>query len=350
MKAAVNHGVKDVRVENVPDPKIKEPTDAIVRITKGAICGSDLHIYRGHFQLKEGDIVGHEFLGYVEDVGKEVKSFKKGDKVVSPFWISCGTCYFCQKGLTTSCLYGGCFGFGDLLGGNPGCQAEYVRVPLADGTLVKIPESLATDSEDEKVLFLGDNISTGYHGALWGGIQPGDVVVVFGDGAIGLFATYCATLFGPSTVITIGHHDDRLEIAKKYGSDITINSLKEDPIERIKELTKGRGSDVVIEGVGTGEALEMCFKLARHGGTVSFVGLFWEPASINMTDFFLRNLTLRGGVAPARAYIPKLMPLVESGKLDPTHIIYRLPLSQAPKGYELMDKRKEGVIKVVLSP
>jgi alcohol dehydrogenase len=351
MKAAVNHGVKDVRVEEVPVPIIEKPTDAIVKVSTGAICGSDLHIYRGHFQLKEGDTVGHEFMGYVEDIGKEVKSFKKGDKVVGPFWVSCGNCFFCKRGLTTSCLYGGCFGFGDLLGGNPGCQAEYVRVPWADGTLVKIPESLAGDSDDEKVLFLGDNISTGYHGALSGGIKPGDSVVIFGDGAVGLFATYSATLFGPSTVITIGHHDYRLEIAKKYGADVTINSLNEDPVGKIKELTAGRGADVVIEGVGNADSLGACLQIIRPGGTISFVGLFWESFPMNMTDFFLRNLTLRGGVAPARTYIPILMPLVEGGKLDPTLVItHRLGLDQVSKGYELMDQRKEGAIKVVFSP
>lgn len=350
MKAAVNHGIKNVRVENVPDPKIKEPTDAIVRITKGAICGSDLHIYRGHFQLKEGDTLGHEFVGRVEEVGKEVKSHKKGDKVIGPFWISCGTCYFCQKGLTTSCVRGGCFGFGDILGGHGGCQAEYVKVPLADGTLAKAPESLSSDSEDEKTLFLGDNVSTGYHGALSGGIKPGDVVVVCGDGAVGLFATYSATLFGPSMLITVGHHDYRLQVARKYGADITINSSKEDPSEKIKELTEGRGADVVVECVGNTDSLQSCLQIARPGGTVSFTGLFWEPFPMNMTDFFLRNLSLRGGLAPSRTYIPRLMPLVESGKLDPTLVIsHRLPLEQTPKGYELMDQKKDGAIKVVLN-
>ncbi|MDA2920133.1 alcohol dehydrogenase [Desulfobacterota bacterium AH_259_B03_O07] len=351
MKAAVTYGTKDVRVEDVADPKIENPTDAIVKVTAGGICGSDLHIYWGHFQLKEGEGVGHEFVGRMEEVGKDVKSLKKGDKVIAPFWVSCGNCYFCKKGLTTSCLYGGCFGFGHLLGGLPGCQAEYVRVPFADGTLVKVPDSLADDSNDEKTLFLGDNICTGYHGALCGGIQPGEVVVVIGDGAVGLFATYSATLFGPSKVITVGHHDYRLDIAKKYGSDITVNSLNDDPSEKIKEVTDGRGADVVIECVGNSDSLLACLQYSRPGGTVSITGLFFEPIPINMTDFFLRNLTLRGGVAPSRTYIPRLMPLVENGKLDPTLVIsHRIPLSETPKGYDLMDQRKEGAIKVVLNP
>ncbi len=351
MKAAVNHGLKDVRVEEVPDPKILAPTDAIVRITKGGICGSDLHIYRGHFQLKEGDVLGHEFVGRVEEVGSEVRSVKRGDKVIGPFWVSCGDCHFCQIGLNTSCLHGGCFGFGNLLGVEEGCQAEYVRVPLADGTLYKAPEGLSDDSHDEKLLFLGDNISTGYHGAVCGRIKPGDTVVVLGDGAVGLFATYAATLFGPSRVITVGHHDYRLEVAKRYGADVALNSLDEDPIAKVKEFTDGLGANVVIECVGTGDALQQCFEAVRPGGTVSILGLFFEPATINMTDFFLRNLTLRGGVAPSRAYIPTLLPHIESGKLDPTLVIsHTLPLEETPKGYELMDGRTANAIKVVLSP
>jgi len=351
MKAAVNHGVMNVRVDDIPDPVITEPTDAIVRFTRGAICGSDLHIYRGHFVLKEGDTVGHEFVGYVEEVGKGVKTLKKGDKVVGPFWVSCGECYFCRKGLTTSCVKGGCFGFGDLLGGHQGCQAEYIKVPFADGTLFKLPESLSADSDEEKVLFLGDNIATGYHGAVCGGIKPGDVVAVLGDGAVGLFATYGATLFGPSKVITVGHHDDRLEVARKYGSDLLVNSRSEDPGEKIREATDGRGADVIIECVGNTDSLQSALDLTRPGGTVSFLGLFWEPFTMNVTDFFLRNLTLRGGVAPSRHYIPRLLPLVESGKLDPTLVIsHRMSLSEVARGYELMNERKEGAIKVVLTP
>ena len=237
MKATLTYGVKDVRVEEVPDPVIENPTDVIVKVTAGGICGSDLHIYRGHFQLDEGKVVGHEFVGRIEEVGNDVKSLKKGDKVIGPFWVSCGNCYFCKKGLTTSCLNGGCFGFSGLLGNEPGCQAEYVRVSHAENTLVKVPDSLSDDSNDEKTLFLGDNISVGYHGAVCGGIKPDDTVVVLGDGAVGLFATYGATLFEPSRVITIGHHDYRLKIAEQYGADITINSKNQDIEEEIKDLT-----------------------------------------------------------------------------------------------------------------
>ena len=349
MKDTVYHGLKDVRVEEVPDPVIENPTDVIVKVTKGAICGSDLHIYRGHFPLNEGDTVGHEFVGRIEEVGSEVTKLKKGDKVIGPFWVSCGDCYYCQKGLYTSCMHGGCFGFGDLLGGQPGCQAEYIKVAHAEGTLVKPPESLSDDSQDEKTLFLGDNICTGYHGAQNGNIEPGDVVVIYGDGAVGLFATYAATLFDPAHVITIGHHDYRLDIAKKYGATTVINSKNEDPNDTVKNLSDGHGANVVIECVGNTDSLQSSLDMSRPGGTISITGLFWEPFPLNMTDFFLRNLNLKGGVTPSRKYIPKLMSHVEEGKLDPTHVIsHRLPLDECPRGYELMDQRIDNAIKVVL--
>lgn len=351
MKAALTYGVEDVRIENVVDPKIIDPTDVIVKVTAGGICGSDLHIYRGHFQLPEGSGVGHEFVGRVEDVGKDVKNLKKGDKVIGPFWVSCGKCFFCDDGLTTSCLNGGCFGFGGLLGDYPGCQAEYVRVQHAEGTLVKAPESLSDNSNDEKTLFLGDNISTGYHGAVLAEIKPGDTVVVLGDGAVGLFATFGASLFEPGNLVTVGHHDYRLKIAESYGANKTINTKNKDFVGQIKNITDGRGADVIIECVGTTESLQQCLDAVRPGGTVSFVGLFWESFPLNVTDFFLRNLKLKGGVAPSRTYIPELLPLVESGKLDPTYVLsHRITLDEVPKGYELMNSRTEGAIKIVFKP
>lgn len=351
MKATVYKGLGKVAVEEVPDPVISDPDDVIVKITKGGICGSDLHIYRGHFELNEGDTVGHEFVGRVEEVGGNVKNLKKGDKVIGPFWVSCGDCSYCAQGLHTSCQDGGCFGFGDLLGGHAGCQAEYIKVAHAEGTLVKAPDSLSDDEHDEKILFLGDNISTGYHGASNAMIQPGDSVTVFGDGAVGLFATYAATLFDPSQIITIGHHDYRLDIAKKYGATTVINSKGKDAVQEVRDLTDGQGADSVIECVGNSDTLQASLDMIRPGGTVSITGLFWEPFPINMTDFFLRNLTLKGGVAPSRAYIPKLMSLVQEGKLDPTLVIsHRLPLAECPRGYELMDKRMDNAIKVVIQP
>ncbi|HKQ31573.1 MAG TPA: alcohol dehydrogenase catalytic domain-containing protein, partial [Thermodesulfobacteriota bacterium] len=269
MKATVYHGARDVRVETVPDPVMKSDNDVILKITKSAICGSDLHFYRGGIPLDDGFIVGHEFMGVVEEVGKGVKYFKKGDKVVAPFWVSCGHCKNCLNGYPTACTGGGgCFGFGEALGGFWGGQAEYVRVPFADTTLEKVPESLP----DERVLFLGDIFSTAYFCAEWGNIKPGNTVVVFGDGPLGLLATASARLFGPSKLITVGRHDYRLAIAKKVGADAVINSKNVNAIEKIKELTNGEGVDVSLECIGSNQAVLDAIKIAKPGGTVSFIG------------------------------------------------------------------------------
>ncbi|GIW46393.1 MAG: glutathione-dependent formaldehyde dehydrogenase [Deltaproteobacteria bacterium] len=348
MKAVTYHGIRDVRVEVVPDPEIKKPTDVIVRVTKSAICGSDLHFYRGKVPMDEGFIVGHEFIGIVEEIGSDVRLLKKGDKVVAPFWVSCGVCINCRNRVPTSCVGGGgCFGFGKAFGDIPGGQAEYVRVPFADSTLEKVPENI----EDTKALFLGDIFSTGYFCAEWANIKPGDRVAVFGDGPIGLFATASARLFGPSLVITVGRHDFRLDVAKKLGSDLVINSRKEDPIHKILEVTDGRGVDAVLECIGSEEALSNAVKITRPAGTISFVGLFTEAVPIPMLDFYLKDLTLRGGVCPSKNYISQLLPLIENEKIDPTAIItHDLPLSETPKGYRLMDSKEENAIKVVLTP
>ncbi len=348
MKAATYHGVKDIRVEAVPDPRIEDSNDVIMRVTKSAICGSDLHFYRGRVPMDEGFVVGHEFMGIVEDAGKGVKHFKKGDKVVAPFWVSCGTCVNCRNNVPTSCTGGGgCFGFGVAFGNFPGGQAEYVRVPFADGTLEKVPANI----DDDKIIFLGDIFSTGYFCAECGSIKPGDTVAIYGDGPIGLFATASAKLFGPSQIITIGHHDFRLDIAKKMGADIGINAHKENTVEKILELTNGTGIDAVLECIGSEEALLEAFKIVRPAGNISFAGLFVQPVPIPMLDFYLKDLTLKGGVCPAKNYINKLLPLVEKGKVDPTAVItHDLSLSDTPKGYKLMDSKEENAIKVVITP
>ncbi|MGH7801623.1 MAG: alcohol dehydrogenase [Thermodesulfobacteriota bacterium] len=348
MKAATYHGVRDIGVETVPDPKIQDQNDVILRVTKSAICGSDLHLYRGRVPIEEGFVVGHEFMGVVEDVGRSVRLFKKGEKAVAPFWVGCGVCTNCRNFVPTSCTGGGgCFGFGKAWGDLPGGQAEYVRVPYADTNLEKVPEGIP----EEKILFLGDIFSTGYFCAECANIKPGDVVAVFGDGPIGLFATASAKLFGPSLIISVGRHDFRLDVAKKMGSDIGINSHKENAVEKILEITSGRGVDAALECIGSETTLLDAFKIVRPGGTISFVGLFTQPVPIPMVDFYLKDLTLRGGVCPAKNYILKLMPLVVKGKIDPTAVItHDLRLSDTPRGYKLMDSKEENAIKVVLTP
>ncbi|HET7289020.1 MAG TPA: zinc-binding dehydrogenase, partial [Thermodesulfobacteriota bacterium] len=226
-------------------------------------------------------------------------------------------------------------------------QAEYVRVPFADTTLEKVPGGLA----DERVLFLGDIFSTAYFCAEWGKIQPGNTVVVFGDGPLGLLATASAKLFGPSRIITVGHHDFRLDIAKKMGADVVINSKNDNVVERVMELTNGQGADVCLECIGSTHAVLDAIKIARPGGTISFIGFMFQELPIPMLDFYLKDLTFRGGVCPAKNYIRKLLPLIETGKIDPTAVItHDLPLSDTPRGYELMDSKIENAIKVVLTP
>jgi 2-desacetyl-2-hydroxyethyl bacteriochlorophyllide A dehydrogenase len=347
MKAATYHGPRDIRVGTVPDPKIQNPNDVILRVTKSAICGSDLHFYRGNIPMDEGFTVGHEFMGFVEDVGKDVKHFKRGDKVVAPFWVSCGSCKNCRNGFQTACTGGGgCFGFGKNFGFSGG-QAEYVRVPLADTTLDKVPGNI----EDEKLLFLGDILSTAYFCAEWGNIKPGDRVVVLGDGPLGLLAKAWAKLFGPSLIITVGHHNFRLDLAKKMGCDITINSGNENDVNKILETTNGEGVDVALECIGSPQALLNTIKIVRPGGTISFIGFFTQSVDFPILDFYFKDLTLRGGVCPAKNYILKLLPLIEKGRVDPTAVItHDLPLIDTPKGYKLMDSKDENTIKVVLTP
>lgn len=348
MKAATYHGPRDIRVETVPDPKIQDPNDVILRVTKSAICGSDLHFYRGRVPMDEGFIVGHEFMGVVEDIGKDIRLLKKGDRAVASFWASCGVCPNCRNYVPTSCTGGGgCFGFGKAFGNFSGGQAEYVRVPFADNTLVRVPGGI----EDDRVLFLGDILSTGYFCAEWANIKPGDTVAVFGDGPLGLLATASAKLFGPSQIITIGRHDFRLNVAKKIGADVVINSHKENPTDKIYEITSGKGVDAALECIGSENALLDSLKITRPAGTISFIGFFVQPVAIPMLDFYLKDLTLRGGVCPAKNYISKLMPLIEKGKLDPTAVItHDLRLSDTPNGYKLMDSKEENAIKVVLTP
>ncbi|QMU55933.1 MAG: zinc-binding dehydrogenase [Candidatus Mycalebacterium zealandia] len=348
MKAVIYNKPGDVSVEKIADPKIQDERDVILRVTKSAVCGSDLHFYRGIVPMDEGFVVGHEFMGVIEEVGKGARGLKKGDRVVAPFWVSCGSCVHCKNGLPTSCGGGGgCFGFGEGFGGYGGGQAEFVRVALADTTLEKVPEKI----EDEKLLFLGDVFSTSYYCAELADIKPGQTVVIYGDGPLGLLAVPSARLFGAAEIIVVGHHKYRLDMAKKAGADTVINSSKEDATERIMDITGGVGADAALECIGSQDALLDTFKVTRPGGVISFIGLFLEPVPVPMLDFYLKNFTLRGGVCPAKNYITKLLPLVENGTVDPSFIItHDLPLADTPKGYEIMDKRTDNAVKVVLTP
>ena len=344
MKAAVYHGSHDVRVENVADPRIVDSTDAIVRITRSAICGSDLWFYRGITQLTPGDRTGHEFVGVVEEIGAGVRSIGPGDSVIAPFAWSDGTCEFCRAGLQTSCVHGGFFG-------SEGCggQAEFVRVPYADGTLVGMPEAIADDADKHNAsVTLCDVMATGHHGVVRAHSATGSTVVVVGDGAVGLCAVLSAAkLIRAERIIAVGHNPKRLELARRFGATHTFNSRDENVQEEILELTGG-GAPHVVEAVGNQESLDLAVGVARPGGTVSFLGVPHNVKTAPLDEIFHDNLSLVGGVAPVRAYLPQLIAALEAARIDPSPVLdLALPLGSAADGYEAMDERR--AIKVLLT-
>lgn len=338
MQAAVFHGPGDIRMEHVPDPRIQDPTDALVRITHTAICGSDLWYYRGQAEFQEGWRIGHEPMGVVEEVGSEVRQVKPGDLVIAPFAISDGTCEFCRKGLQTSCAHGD-FWAGEL----DGAQGEAVRAPLADGTLVRIPKRVAGDEKVLEALFpLTDVMGTGHHAAVCAGVEEGATCVVIGDGAVGLCAVLAAKRLGAERIIAVGHHRDRLEKARAFGATDLITSRGEEAATEIIELTKG-GAAHVLECVGAAASMDTAIKVARPGGTIGYVGVPHGVAEggLDIMGLFFPNLTLRGGPAPVRAYMPELMEDVLAGTLDPSPVFdMTVDLAGIPDGYKAMDERR----------
>jgi threonine dehydrogenase-like Zn-dependent dehydrogenase len=348
MKAIAFHGVHDVRVGAVPDPRVVEPTDVVVRITTSAVCGSDLHQYHGRSVVEPGAVMGHEFLGIVEEAGPAVAAVRPGDRVVAPFSISCGRCEWCRRRLPTQCATTGRAVFGGRFGRQyPGGQAERIRVPFADFMCEKVPAGVT----DEQALFLGDILSTGYACAEQGGIRPGDAVAVFGAGPVGLLALQSAHLFGPLRVFAVDRVDYRLRLAEELGA-LPVNLDRGDPAEQLRGLTGGRGPDVVLECVGHEVPFAQAIQAVRPGGTVSSVGVYVEPSiGFPAREAFFKDLRLVMGICNARNYIVPLMPLVETGKLQPTRIItHTLPLDEGPKGYAIFDRKEDRAIKVLLKP
>jgi len=343
MKATVYHGVHDVRLENVPDPTIRDPRDAIVRVTRAAICGSDLWFYRGITNLTPGDRTGHEFIGIVEDVGSDVQSVHPGDPVISPFVSSDGTCEFCRAGLQICCVHVGFFT------GDNGGQAEFVRVPNADGTLVKMPDAIANDDAKRNAsVTLCDVMATGHHGVVSAGTTAGSTVVIVGDGAVGLCAVLSAAKeVRAERIIAVGHNPKRLEIAKRFGATHTFDSHNDKVQAEIVELTSG-GAPHVVEAVGNQESLDLAVGVARPGGTVCFVGVPHNVKTPPLSEVLFGNLSLRGGACPARAYLPRLIASLEAGRIDPSPVLdLTLPLSGVADGYAAMDERR--AIKVLLT-
>lgn len=344
MKAVTFQGPFRVQVDDVPDPTVKEPTDVILKVTTSAICGSDLHVYNGRIPIPlTGWILGHEYIGEVVEVGSAVRNFKPGDRAVGAFVSSCGDCFYCQRGWPTQCPKQLTFGFAQLAG----AQAQYLRVPFGHFTLEKVPEGLS----DEQALFVGDILSTGYFCAERAEIRPGDVVVVVGSGPVGLFAQMCAQLFQPKAVLALDSVPERLELARRIGS-LPVDISKDDPTAVIREHSEGRGADVVLEAVGHQDSLRSCFQYVRPGGTISAVGVYSEAGfPFPMFQAFLRDLSFKIGVCPAKNYMGKLLGLIQEGKIDPTLIItHTLPLEEAPRGYEIFANRQENCIKVLLRP
>ncbi|MBE9014197.1 zinc-dependent alcohol dehydrogenase family protein [Pseudanabaenaceae cyanobacterium LEGE 13415] len=344
MKASVYYGKGDVRVETVPDPKIQDPTDAIVRITHACICGSDLWFYQGLDQWQSGWRTGHEWMGVVEEVGSEVRNFKKGDRVLAPFAFSEGQCEFCGKGLQTSCIKGGFWG-----GTNDGGQAEAIRAVFADGTLVKIPPEVENDEAVlTKILPLTDVMSTGHHAAISAGVTQGSTVAVIGDGAVGLCGVLAAKRLGADRIIMLGRHEQRLAIARQFGATDVVTSRGEDAITAVQEMTQG-GAEAVLECVGTESAMQTAIGAARPGGGVGFVGVPHGSEKINIGRMFMSNIKLGGGVAPAKAYIPELLNDVIAEKIDPSPVLdLTVDLNGVPKGYQAMNDRE--AIKVMVRP
>jgi threonine dehydrogenase-like Zn-dependent dehydrogenase len=346
MKATVYHAAGDVRVETVPDPKILEPTDAIVRVTHACICGSDLWFYRGDAKWEAGWRTGHELMGIVEDVGADVRTVRKGDRVFAPFAYSDGTCEFCLHGVQTSCVHGGYWGGAD----NDGGQGEAVRAPLADGTLVKIPESAANDETLLRALLpLTDVLGTGHHAAVSAGVTKGTVAAVVGDGAVGLCAVLAAKRLGAERIILFGRHPTRIEIARRFGATDVVTERGDEAIARGLEMTGG-GPQAVLECVGNAASMAMASGMARPGGTIGFVGVpYGSHDGLSLRRMFSQNIALRGGVAPVRAYAEELMEDVLAGTLDASPVFDReTDLAGVPAGYAAMDGRE--AIKVLVRP
>lgn len=390
MKANCWYGKQDVRVEEVPDPKILNRRDAIVKVSSTAICGSDLHLYNGFMPtMEKGDILGHEFMGEIVEVGPDVKNRKVGDRVVVSFPISCGNCFFCQQELYTLCensnpnawmaekMFGhspcGIYGYSHLTGGFAGGQAEYARVPFADVGTLKVPEGMP----DEQVLFLSDIFPTGYMGAEMCDIKPGDTIAVWGCGPVGQFAMASAYLLGAERVIGIDRFPERLEMARSGAKAETINYEEQNVYDTLMEMTGGRGPDACIDAVGLEAhgghgivyaydrvkqalmqetdrpiALREAIMACRNGGTVSVIGVYGGLIDkFPMGSFMNRSLTMRTGQCHVQRYWGKLLERIERGEIDPSFVItHRMRLDDAPEGFDIFTNKEEDCIKIVMKP
>lgn len=346
MKAIHMFAAGDVRLVDVPDARIHVPTDAVVRVVRSCICGSDLHPFHNLPDTPHGKPMGHEFIGVVEEVGAAVTTLSKGDFVIAPFHTQDNTCDLCREGVHTSCLNGAYYG-GDGLGGG---QAEAVRVPHADGSLVKVP-GVAEDSPLlGSLLTLSDVYLTGWHAAVTGRVSPGATVTVIGDGAVGLCAVLAAREMGAERIILMGRHADRTDLGVEFGATDVVSERGPEGIALVRQLTGGLGSHVVLEAVGHMPAYEQAVGVVRPGGVISRVGVpQYDVAQVGWASLFGTNVTLTGGVAPVRAYIDDAIPRVLDGSIDPGRVFDRVVgLADVPAGYAAMDQRT--ALKVMIDP
>jgi len=344
MLATVMYSAGDVRTEGVPDPKIIEPTDAVIRVTRACVCGSDLWPYQKMERSDAGRVMGHEAIGVVEGVGAEVRTIKRGDFVIMPFAFSDGTCAFCHDGLQTSCIHGGFFGTTEVAG----AQAEGVRIPLADGTLFPL-RAHVDDALMPSLLTLSDVMGTGHHAAVISRVTRGKNVAVVGDGAVGLCGVIAAKRLGAEQIIILGRHADRIRLAKDFGATDVVSERGDAAVERVRELTGGQGVHSVLECVGLEQAMNTAISIARPGGAVGRVGVPQEQTIPGSEPAFYNNVMVGGGVAPVRAYIEELLPDVLEGKIQPGRVFDRtVSLDGVPDSYRAMNDRE--AIKVMIRP
>jgi threonine dehydrogenase-like Zn-dependent dehydrogenase len=345
MRATVMHGAGDVRIEDVPDAKIEEPTDAVIRISRACICGSDLWPYKSLDPGEGARIMGHEAIGVVEDIGSDVSAVREGDLVVMPFAYSDGSCIFCEDGLQTACVDGGFFGNGGDLGG---AQAEALRIPQADGTLYTLPAD-PDEALMPSLLTLADVLGTGHHAAVVAGAGPGKSVAVVGDGAVGLCGVIAAKRLGAEQIIVLGRHTDRTDLAREFGATEVVAERGEEAVEKVRGLTDGFGAHSVLECVGSDQPTQTAIEIARPGGAIGRVGVPQSEAMPGGQTSFYGNITIGGGPAPVRAYIEELLPDILEGVIEPGRVFDRtVGLDEVPDGYRAMDERE--ALKVMVAP
>lgn len=344
MRAAIFRGAFDIQVEQIPDATILDPTDVVVRITHACICGTDLIPYRGHSSYQPGWQIGHEWTGIVEEIGSEVQTIKRGDRVIAPYDFCDGTCEFCQQKLDSACLQGGLWGFG-----HEGGQAEAIRARFADATLLVLPATVEGDEALlQAILPLTDVMAAGHHASMAAEVRPGKVAVIIGDGAVGLCGVLAARRLEAERIIILGHQPKRLALARQFGATDIITSRGDEAVQQVIEMTHG-GAQSILECVGSDESLTMAVNSARPGGRIGFVGAPHSSVQLPLGRMFSRNIGMRGGLAPARAYLPELLSEVLAGRLNPSPILdLTVSLAEIASGYTAMDQRQ--ALKVMVRP